>query len=231
MGSIHPSTRFPALSTASCTTHWSGCGRSIRRSDRADGSYDQDLVLSKVWYKQQDRIAAGDLVVSYDKQGRLQPGPVTRTMQNNATHILDFWGTGVTPGHAYYCADGKFKGQHVPLMDILRAATNCDVGSIGDRTIHAEASVKKPDGTWTPKKRGQSRFGTRISTPDGKKSVSVMEIAERQGWSLSEDGYTVGKMKGEDGTVQEGKFPFPYTQWRRPTEARGLYPHLLGCDA
>ncbi len=192
---------------------------------RADGSYDEELVLSKVWHKPISEIAVGDIIVAYDKQGRLQPDRVTRTMQNNATHILDFWGTGVTPGHACYCADGPFKGEHAPIMDILRtdtammrtdgtmfrATTNCEVGSIGDRMIHAEASAQKPDGSWTPKKRGQIRFGTRISTPDGKKSVSVMEIAERKGWSLSDDGYMVGKIEGEDGTLHESKFPFPYT--------------------
>ncbi|MEP5821271.1 hypothetical protein [Tateyamaria sp.] len=192
---------------------------------RADGSYDEELVLSKVWYKRQDQMQAGDLVVSPDKWGRLQPGRVTRTMTNTATHILDFWGTGVTPGHAYNCADGPLKGGFAPIMDILRmdgalmrsdgtmfrSTTNCDVGSTGDRIIHAEATIQKPDGTWTPKKRGQIRFGTRISTPDGTKSVSVMEIAERQGWSLSDDGYMVGKIEGADGTVQEGQFPFPYT--------------------
>jgi len=192
---------------------------------RADGSYDEKLVRSKVWYKRQDQMQAGDLVVSYDKQGRLQPGRVTRTMTNIATHILDFWGTGVTPGHAYNCADRPLKGGFAPILDILRmdgalmrsdgtvfrSTTNCDVGSIGDRMVHAEATVQKPDGTWTPKKRGQIRFGTRISTPDGKKSISVMEIAERQGWKLSDDGYMVGKIEGADGTVQDGKFQFPYT--------------------
>ena len=192
---------------------------------RPDGSYDEELVLSKVWYKRQDQMKAGDLVVSPDKWGRLQPGRVTRTMTNIATHILDFWGTGVTPGHAYNCADGPLKGGFAPLMDILRmdgalmrsdgtmfrSTTNCDVGSIGDCMIHAEATVQNPDGSWTPKKRGQIRFGTRISTPDGKKSISVMEIAERQGWSLSDDGYMVGKIEDKDGTIQEGKFPFPYT--------------------
>ena len=192
---------------------------------RADGSYDEPLVLSKMWHKPQIDIEVGDLVVAYDERGRLTPSPVLRTMRNQSTHILDFWSTGVTPGHAYYCADGPFKGQHVPILDILRtdgalmrvdgtvfrAATHCDLGSIGDRLVHATASMQKPDGSWTPKKRGQIRFGTRISTPDGKKSISVMEIAGRQGWSLSDDGYMVGKIEGADGTVQEQKFPFPYT--------------------
>lgn len=122
--------------------------------------------------------------MAYDKQGRLQPDRGMRTMQNNVTHILNFWGTGVTPGHACYCADGPLKGEHAPIIDILRtdtammrtdgtmfrAATNCEVGSTGDRMIHFEASAKKPDGTWTSKTRRQIRFGTRISTPDGKKA-------------------------------------------------------------
>ena len=115
----------------------------------ADGSYDEAFVLSKVWEKPISDIRVGDVVVSYDDQGRIKPGTVTRTMTNKVTHIFDFWGTGVTSGHAYYCAAGKFSDKHVPLMDILRtdgaimradgtmvrAATNCEVGSIGDRLI------------------------------------------------------------------------------------------------
>jgi len=59
------------------------------------------------------------------------------------TRILDFWDTGVTPGHVYNCAVGPFNGGFAPLMDILRmdgalmrsdgtmfrSTTNCDVGS------------------------------------------------------------------------------------------------------
>ena len=115
----------------------------------ADGSYDEAFVLSKVWEKPISDIRVGDVVVSYVDQGRIKPGTVTRTMTNKVTHIFDFWGTGVTSGHAYYCAAGKFSDKHVPLMDILRtdgaimradgtmvrAATNCEVGSIGDRLI------------------------------------------------------------------------------------------------
>jgi hypothetical protein len=138
---------------------------------RADGTYDEQLVLSRAWEKPISEISVGDLVISYDDKGRIKPGPVTRTMQNRATHILDFWNTGVTPGHAYYCADGKFKDQHVPLMDILRtdsaimradgttirAATDCEVGSMGDMIIHAAATMQKPDGTWSEPKRHAGR--------------------------------------------------------------------------
>lgn len=192
---------------------------------RADGSYDEELVLSKVWHKRQDQMQVDDCVVSHDKLGRMQPGRVSRTMVNKSTHILDFWGTGVTPGHAYYCADGPFKDGYAPIMDILRsdtalrrsdgttfrAATNCDVGSIGDRMIHAAATFQKPDGSWTDPKPGQIRFGTRISTPDGKSSTSVMDIAKIRDWKLSDDGYMVAMIKGEDGTLQEQKLLFPYT--------------------
>ena len=188
-----------------------------------DGSYDEELVLAKVWHKPISEIAVGDIIVAYDKQGRLQPDRVTRTMQNNATHILDFWGTGVTPGHAYFCADGPNKGGHAPIMDILRmdgalmradgtmyrAATNYDVGSMGDMMIHASASRQKADGSWTEMKKGKVRFGTRIILPDGR-HMSFMEMAASEGWRVSDDGYMVGMMKGENGELQEQKFLFPY---------------------
>lgn len=191
---------------------------------RADGTYDEQLVLSKVWEKPISEIHVGDLVISYDDKGRIKPGPVTRTMTNTATHLLDFWNTGVTPGHAYYCADGAFKDQHVPLMDILRtdcaimradgtmirAATNCELGSIGDMMIHASATLQKPDGTWTDAKPGKVRFGTRIILPDGK-HMSFMEMAASEGWKISDDGYMVGMVKGEDSELQEQKFHFPYS--------------------
>jgi len=190
----------------------------------ADGTYDEQLVLSKVWEKPISGIKVGDLVISYDDKGRIKPGPVTRTMTNSATHLLDFWNTGVTPGHAYYCADGKFKDQHVPLMDILRtdgaimradgtmlrAATNYEVGSIGDMMIHASATMQKSDGTWTPQKAGKVRFGTRIILPDGR-HMSFLEMAQSEDWKVSEDGYMVGMMKGEDGTLKEQTFLFPYS--------------------
>lgn len=190
---------------------------------RADGTYDEELVLSQVWEKPISEITPGDLVVSYDDKGRIRPGPVVSTMENQATHILDFWGTGTTPGHAYFCAGGRFKGQHVPLMDILRtdgaimradgtlvrATTNCEVDSMGDRMIHASASLQKRDGSWTKPKPGKVRFGTRIILPDGR-HTSFMEMAASEGWRVSDDGYMIGMMEGEDGTPQEQKFLFPY---------------------
>lgn len=191
---------------------------------RADGSYDETFVLSKVWEKPISEIRVGDIVVAYDDKGRLAPKRVLRTMENTATHILDFWGTGVTPGHAYFCADGPNKGGHAPIMDILRmdgalmradgtmyrAATNCKVGSMGDMMIHASATLQKPDGTWTEPKPGKVRFGTRIILPDGR-HMSFMEMAASEGWKVTDDGYMVGMMKGEDGAVEERAFHFPYS--------------------
>ncbi|MEP3297885.1 MAG: hypothetical protein ABJO27_15675 [Pseudoruegeria sp.] len=190
---------------------------------RADGSYDEAFVLSKVWEKPISEIKVGDIVVAYDDKGRLGPKRVLRTMENRATHILDFWGTGTTPGHAYHCADGPNKGGHAPIMDILRmdgaimradgtmirAATNCKVGSMGDMMIHASATLQKPDGSWTEPKAGKIRFGTMIILPDDR-HMSFMEMAASEGWRVSDDGYMVAMRKGEGGTFQEQKFLFPY---------------------
>lgn len=125
-----------------------------------DGTYDDALILSHVWHKAIEDIAVGDVVVSYDGDGCLKPGRVSRVFRNVATHILDFWGTGVTPGHAYLCGEGVFAGQHVPVMDILRsdgaivrddgglirAATGCEVGSPGDRMVHVIVGDRQANG-------------------------------------------------------------------------------------
>ncbi|MES0864870.1 hypothetical protein ABLN87_21175 [Ruegeria sp. SCPT10] len=169
---------------------------------RDDGSYDEELVLSKVWEKPINEIRAGDLVVAYDERGRLAPKPVTRTMTNTAKHILDFWGTGVTPGHAYFCADGEFKGQHVPLLDILRtdgtimnsdgtqirASTGCEVGSIHDRLVHAVVGDKQPNGQIAIREQGQVRLGTRVILENGEQHC-VLDILNANGAQITEDGY------------------------------------------
>ncbi|MGR3608641.1 MAG: hypothetical protein ACU0BN_07250 [Sulfitobacter sp.] len=189
----------------------------------SDGSYEEELVLSHVWHKPISEVEAGDVVVAFDDTGRLQPGKVARTMTNDSTHILDFWGTGVTPGHACYCADGPFEGRHVPIMDILRtdgglmradgtvfrAATNCEVGSLSDLMIHASATAQQPDGSWSEPRVGQVRFGTRVVLPNGR-HTSLQEIAEAEGWRVSNDGYMVRELTAEDGAMKEQKFLFPY---------------------
>lgn len=121
-------------------------------------------------------------------------------MINQATHMLDFWGAGVTPGHAYYCADGKFKGQHVPLMDILRtdgaimqadgtmvrAATGCEVGCEGDQFIHVITGDKGPDGNVIVSGHKKIRAGTRIYLEDDK-HYSVLDLITANGGNLTSD--------------------------------------------
>ena len=191
---------------------------------QADGSYDEAVVLLQVWGKPIKDIKVGDIVVAYDDKGRLSPQRVLRTMENSATHILDFWGTGTTPGHAYFCADGPNKGKHAPIMDILRldgaimhadgrmirAGTGCVVGSMGDLMIHAAATTQKLNGSWTNPKLGKVRFGTRVILPDGR-DMSFLEMAHEEGWNITDEGYMVGRIKSNDGTVQERVFHFPYT--------------------
>ncbi|MEP2783555.1 MAG: hypothetical protein ABJO67_21055 [Pseudoruegeria sp.] len=59
---------------------------------RLNGSYDEKLVLSKVWYKRQDQMQTEDFVASNNKQGRLQPDRVTRTMTKTSMRI---WISGI----------------------------------------------------------------------------------------------------------------------------------------
>jgi hypothetical protein len=99
--------------------------------------------------------------------------------------VLDFHGTGVTPGHVFLCGAGRFAGRHVPLIDILRddgavvrqdgslmrAATGCAVGSDADRLIEVVAA----DGT-----TGRLRAGTRVAAGTGQVTVSAL-IAQAGG--------------------------------------------------
>jgi hypothetical protein len=116
---------------------------------------------------------------------RLAPRRVTRTFVNDVAHVLDFHGTGVTPGHVFLCGAGRFQGRHVPLLDILRddgavvrqdgslmrASTGCAVGSDADRLIEVVAA----DGT-----TGRLRAGTRVSGETDEVTVSAL-IAQAGG--------------------------------------------------
>ena len=87
-----------------------------------------------------EQIKVGDEVASYDRDGRLVMSRVTATQTNEVSCVLDWFGTGVTPGHVTLCAvvDGEedtpagrlaaprsgsdsLVGRHVPLIDILVA--------------------------------------------------------------------------------------------------------------
>lgn len=113
-------------------------------------------------------VRPGDMVLSPDKTGALVPARLTRTFVNDVAHVPDFHGTGVTPGHVFLCGAGRFRGRHVPLIDILRddgavvrqdgslmrASTGgCVVGSDGDRLIGVVAA----DGTRLRTHIGDSR--------------------------------------------------------------------------
>jgi hypothetical protein len=169
-----------------------------------------------------EEIAAGVVVVSYDASGDLKPGQVKRTFENRVAHILDVHGLMVTPGHATYCADGKFTGRHVPMIDILRsdgalmprdgkkvrAATNCLVGSLEDRFVKAVTFEDVP-GTDSVRilDSGEIRLGTRYMRADGA-TMSVLETIRKMGASLADDGHVILPGKGE-------KTPFFWTFGKR----------------
>jgi hypothetical protein len=130
-------------------------------------------------------IRPGDMVLSPDRTGILVPARVTRTFVNDVAHVLDFHGTGVTPGHVFLCGAGRFQGRHVPLIDILRddgavvrqdgslmrASTGCAVGSDADRLIEVVAA----DGTG-----GRLRAGMGVAGATGEATVATL-IAQAGG--------------------------------------------------
>ncbi len=168
-----------------------------------DGIYDQDAVRAKVWKKPIKLIQVGDLVVSFDDDGNLVPGPVTRTFQNNAKILLNFHGTRVTPGHVYYRPDSKKSYKYETLIDVLRddgviqkqdgtlirAATNVPVDSPRDGFVRAIAGRRKADGTFEQTDEGRIRLGTRFLVGDGeeRKSFAVADLIERNGGVVGED--------------------------------------------
>ncbi|MEP3786037.1 MAG: Mbeg1-like protein [Paracoccaceae bacterium] len=153
-------------------------------------SYDTAITLANGSSKNISSIRPGDIVTSYDANGNLVRSKVTRTFVNEATHILDFLGTGVTPGHVFFCGEGRFKGQHVTLLDILRsdggvvdasgkiirACTGDEVGSDNDTTfVWSITGTPQPDGTVTIADRKQLRLSTRVITKDGR-DLSLADI-------------------------------------------------------
>lgn len=139
------------------------------------------------WHKPIEAIRPRDLVCSYDAQGRLVPGRVTRVFRKLAPHLLDFWGTGVTPGHLFLCGDGPMAGRHLPLIDILRrdgvvvtqggrrlrAATGAEVGTLPDRRVRVVAGPLVGDRVQVTA-TGMLRLGTRFRDAAGA-DVSLLE--------------------------------------------------------
>lgn len=158
-----------------------------------------------------EEIVPEDIVVSYDKDGTLKPGRVTRTFQNHAKVVLDFHGVGITPGHLTLCGDGPLKGKHVPIIDILRtdgaivakdgslrrAATNCPVGSLGDMMVQLVTGHRQPNGMTKVRERGFVRVGTRVILPDGT-DIAIIQLIGAMGGMFCENGMITESLGGPE---------------------------------
>ena len=177
----------------------------------ADGIYDQQEVLRHIWHKPIEQVSKTDIVVAHDAAGNLVPGTVTRTFVNEVDHVLDVFGLKVTPGHVTLCGDGPLKGRYVPMLDIIRsdgafvredgtlvrAATNCPVGSPGDRKVQMIGGVRAPNGDVTVHETGWVRLGMRGVLADGR-DVSMLDLLEQNGSIVTDDGL-VATAPGEKG--------------------------------
>lgn len=151
-----------------------------------------------------ENIIPGDMVLSFDERGKLVPGEVTRTKTNEATMILDFHGTKVTPGHVYWCTDGTFAGQFVTLIDILRsdgavqredgtsirATTGAELGSDEDRFVEAITGIQRPDGSIEVRDSARLRLGTRVILDDGA-DLCIADLIRAGGGTVNEAGLIV----------------------------------------
>ncbi len=159
------------------------------------------ILMSDGSEKSIEEIKPGDMVKSYDKEGNLVAGRVKQTFVKEVEHVLDFFGTGVTPGHVYYCGAGKYKGQHVPLIDILRddggvvaadgtlirAATGMPIGSENDvKMVWAVRGEKTSGGEFQVSERKKIRLGTRVITEAGS-DLSVADILKGVDASVNEN--------------------------------------------
>ena len=80
-------------------------------SKGADGRVDETALQESIVRKPIEEIVEGDRVVSFDKEGNLTPSRVVRLFRNDAKILLDFFGTGVTPGHVYLRAGERSSEQ------------------------------------------------------------------------------------------------------------------------
>ncbi|WP_208988105.1 hypothetical protein, partial [Pseudovibrio sp. W74] len=149
-----------------------------------------------------EEIAVGDEVKSYNSEGELVASRVSKVFHNQSKHILDVFGLLITPGHVTYCGDGQFKGQHVPIIDILRsdgalmksdgslvrAGTGCQVGSEGDALLWAVTGDRQADGNVAIKQKAQIRASSRFILDDGR-DVCLLDLIKAADGELTEDGY------------------------------------------
>ena len=163
-------------------------------------------------------VRPDDWVTSYDRDGHLVPGRVSRVFRHQARHILDVFGLKVTPGHVTLCGDGPFDGQHVPIIDILRsdgalvrkdgtkvrASTGVPLGDMRDRLIWAVTGDTVPDGGIRVRDKGRIRLGTRFITDDGQ-DICVADLIFGRGATVTEDGLI---QTGTGGTKMPYHWPF-----------------------
>lgn len=159
-------------------------------------------------------VKVGDEVMSFEvlpdgSPGKLVPGRVTQTFINHNQQVLDFHGTGVTPGHVYLTEGGQYKA----IMDILledgivfdrdgralRAATNCSVGSREDLFVCLayRATEDNPSRTHDGRDNGSEmsdsmalarvRAGTLLIQPDGT-AVRLLDLLEEEDYTLLANG-------------------------------------------
>ncbi len=154
-------------------------------------------------------ITPDDIVMSYDETGKLVPGRVTKTFQNQVKHILNVHGLMVTPGHVTLCGDGAFKGQHVPMIDIIRSDgavvktdgtlvrvnTNCTIGSYEDQFVLLAIGEMGTDGLHM-RDQGRVRIGMRFILPDGR-DMSIAEILAASGATVNDEGLVDSKTMPE----------------------------------
>ncbi|KZK78471.1 hypothetical protein PsW64_04110 [Pseudovibrio sp. W64] len=160
------------------------------------------ILLANGTNKPIEEIAVGDEVQSYNSAGELVASRVSKVLRKQSKHILDVFGLMITPGHVTYCGDGQFKGQHVPIIDILRsdgalmksdgslvrAGTGCQVGSEGDALLWAVTGDRQADGNVAIKQNAQIRAGSRFILDDGR-DVCLLDLIKAANGELTEGGY------------------------------------------
>jgi len=176
-----------------------------------NGLFDEAEIMAKVWQKPIEEIKPEDWVLSFDKNNNLKPGKVKRIFTNSAKIILDFFGTGVTPGHVYYRADSEKAYKFETLIDILRddgvivqsdgtelrTATGLPTDDPRDNFVWAVTGDRNDDGSVHIKDKGRIRLGTRFITDDGR-DLCINDLIEAGGGMLTDDGLV---RLGENGSA------------------------------
>jgi len=148
-----------------------------------------------------EEIEVGDWVVSFDKEGKIQPARVSRTFSKDVKIILDFFGTGVTPGHVYFRADSDKAHKFETLIDLLRddgvietaqgvyirAATGLPIDDPRDGFVQAITGEILDDGAIAVRERGELRLGTRFIT-EGGRDYCIADLIEALGSKIDENG-------------------------------------------